>query len=67
MGRVLERFPDIATHLQAMVEWFITMLDCVDVGFVSNNMLEELPAPSWGHRVGGIDLNKAACAPSWPR
>jgi hypothetical protein len=61
VGRVLERFPDIVTRLRSMVERFTTMLDCVDVGFVSDNILEELPMPSClgATRVGGIDLNKA--------
>ncbi len=61
VGRVLERFPDIVARLRAMVERFTTMLDCVDVGFVADNLLEELPAPSClgATRVGGIDLNKA--------
>ena len=45
VGRVLERFPDIVTRLRVMVKRFTTMLDCVDVGFVSDNILEELPAP----------------------
>jgi hypothetical protein len=60
-GRVLERFPEIVARLRAMVERFTTMLDCVDVGFLPGNVLEELPAASslGATRVGGIDLNKA--------
>ena len=61
VGRVLERLPDIVARLWAMIDRFTTMLDCVDVGFVSDNILEELPCPSFlgATRVGDIDLNKA--------
>ena len=43
-----------------MVDRFTTMLDCVDVGFLPDRALDELPAPSQigATRVGGIDLNK---------
>jgi hypothetical protein len=36
-------------------------LDCVDVGFIADGLLDELPRPSQlgAVRVGGIDLNKA--------
>ena len=59
-GRVLERFPDIVTRLGAMVERFCTALDCVDVGFIPDGTLDQLPLPSLigATRVGGIDLNK---------
>ncbi len=59
-GRVLEKFPEIVTRLAAMVERFTTMLDCVDVGFLSGQILDELPAPAQigANRVGGVDLNK---------
>jgi len=59
-GRVLEKFPEIVTRLAAMAERFCTMLDCVDVGFIPDQTLDELPAPSQigATRVGGVDLNK---------
>jgi len=60
VGRVLERFPEIVTRLGAMVERFCTALDCVDVGFIPDGTLDQLPLP-WqigATRVGGIDLNK---------
>jgi hypothetical protein len=59
-GRVLERFPEIVTRLAAMVERFVTMLDCVDIGFLPDGILDELPSPSQvgATRVGGVDLNK---------
>jgi hypothetical protein len=60
LGRALERFPDIAGHLAAMVDRFCTALDCVDVGFIPDGTLDQLPLPSQvgTTRVGGIDLNK---------
>ena len=60
-GRALERFPDIVGRLAAMVERFCTALDCVDVGFLPDGVMDQLPLPSQmgATRVGGIDLNKA--------
>jgi len=60
VGRTLERFPDIVTRLGAMVERFCTALDCVDVGFIPDGTLDQLPLPSQigTTRVGGIDLNR---------
>jgi hypothetical protein len=45
-GRALERFPAIVTQLAAMVDRFCTALDCVDVGFLPDGTLDELPLPS---------------------
>lgn len=58
-GRVLERFGEIVGRLAGMAERFCTMLDCVDIGFIPDGTLEELPRPgrSGTTRVGGIDLN----------
>jgi hypothetical protein len=60
-GRVLDRYGDIVVRLQAMAENFCTTLDCVDVSFVPDGLLDELPQPSTigATRVGGIDLNRA--------
>ncbi len=43
-----------------MADRFCTTLDCVDVGFIPDRLLEELPLPSQigATHVGGIDLNK---------
>jgi hypothetical protein len=43
-----------------MTEQFITMLDCVDAGFITDQALDQLPLPSQigATRVGGLDLNK---------
>jgi hypothetical protein len=59
-GRVLERFPEIVTRLGTMVDRFTTMLDCVDIGFLPDGILDELPTASQigATRVGGVDLNK---------
>lgn len=59
-GRVLDRFPDIVERLAAMVDAFCTTLDCVDIGFIPDGLLDELPQPCQlgAVRVGGIDLNK---------
>jgi hypothetical protein len=59
-GRTLDKFPTIVARLAGMVDRFCTTLDCVDVGFIPDATLDELPAPSQigATRVGGIDLNK---------
>ena len=61
VGRVLDRFPDIVTSLAGMVERFCTTLDCVDVCFVPDGILDQLPQPSTIGRthVGGINLDQA--------
>lgn len=59
-GRVLEKFGEIVTRLAAMVDRFTTMLDCVDIGFLPDRTLDELPPSSQvgATRVGGVDVNK---------
>jgi hypothetical protein len=59
-GRALEKFPTIVERLTGMAERFCTMLDCVDVGFLPDGTLEQLPAPSriGATGVGGVDLNR---------
>ena len=59
-GRVLEKFPEITHRLAGMVERFTTALDCVDVGFLPDGTLDELPLPTriGTTRLGGVDLNK---------
>ena len=60
-GRVLERWGDITRRLADMADRFCTGLDCVDVGFIPDGLLDGLPAPTQlgATRIGGIDLNKA--------
>jgi len=59
-GRVLEKFPAIVAKLAGMVDRFTSMLDCVDVAFLPDGILDELPVASQigATRVGGIDLNR---------
>ena len=60
VGRVLDRFGEIVARLAGMLERFCTTVDCVDVAFIPDGILDRLPQPSMiGHtRVGGLDLNK---------
>ena len=59
-GRIIERFPEIVTRLAAMLERFMTALDCVDAAFISDDTLDQLPLPAQigNTRVGGVDLNR---------
>jgi hypothetical protein len=58
-GRRLERFAEITTRLSAMVDRFTSMLDCVEIGFLPDGTLDQLPAPSQvaGTRISGLDIN----------
>jgi hypothetical protein len=60
VGRVLDKFPEIVHRLAGMLERFATALDCVDVAFIPDGILDQLPQPTMigKTRVGGIDLNK---------
>lgn len=59
-GRALEKFPEIVARLAGMVDRFTSMLDCVDIAFLPDGVLDELPTPSQigATRVGGVDVNK---------
>jgi hypothetical protein len=59
-GRVLEKFPTILARLAGMVDRFTSMLDCVDVAFLPDAILDHLPTPSQigATRTGGLDINK---------
>jgi len=59
-GRVLAQFAEIITRLKAMLERFLTALNCVDAAFIADQTLEQLPLGSQvgTTRVGGVDLNK---------
>lgn len=59
-GRILKNFPAIVARLAAMVDRFTNMLDCVDVAFLPDGILDQLPNPSQigAGRVGGVDINK---------
>jgi hypothetical protein len=59
-GRALDRFPEIVTRLAGMVDRFTDILDCVDVGFLPDGLLDELPRPAQigATRVAGVDVNQ---------
>jgi hypothetical protein len=59
-GKALDKFAPIVTRLRQMAGDFCTALDCVDVGFIPDGLLDTLPTASQlgGTRVGGIDVNK---------
>ena len=42
-----------------MVDRFTSMLDCVEIGFLPDGILDQLPTPSTlgATRTGGIDIN----------
>jgi hypothetical protein len=58
--RGLDNFAEIITRLAGMAERFATTLDCADISFLPDGILDELPLPSQigAVRTGGIDLNK---------
>ena len=58
--RSLDHFGEIITRLAGMAERFATTLDCADIGFLPDGVLDQLPLPSQlgATRTGGIDLNK---------
>jgi len=60
LGRLLERFTAIVLRLQQILEQFLNNLHAMDQTFISDDMLDQLPAPAQlgKTRVGGIDLNK---------
>jgi hypothetical protein len=58
--RSLDNFGEIITRLAGIAERFATTLDCADISFLPDGILDELPLPSriGAVRTGGIDLNK---------
>lgn len=59
-GRVLERFPTVVTHLKGILERGLSTLQWLDRAFISDDTLEQLPAPCrvGNTRVGGVDIGK---------
>ena len=45
-GRMIEKFPEIVSHLAGIAERFATTLDCVDTGFLPDGVLDQLPTGS---------------------
>jgi hypothetical protein len=58
--RSLDNFDQIIDRLAGMADRFVTMLDCADVGFLPDGLLDELPLPARAgpRQIAGIDLNK---------
>jgi hypothetical protein len=59
-GRVVARFPEIMARLQTILDRFLTTLDCVDLPFIGDQLLDQLPLPSQlgQTRVAGVDVNQ---------
>jgi hypothetical protein len=58
--RSLDHFDQIITVLAGMADRFATILDCADIGFLPDGLLDELPLPAQtgAARIAGVDLNK---------
>jgi len=58
--RGLAHFDQIIARLAGMADRFATALDCADVSFLPDGILDQLPQPSrlGATRTGGIDLSK---------
>jgi len=59
-GKVIEKFPEMIAKLAGMLVRFLESMRCIDVAWISEPLLEELPAASviGKTRVGGVDINK---------
>ncbi len=59
-GKVVEKFPELVAALAEMVERFLEVLQCLDVVWIQDTTLEDLPTPSQvgKTRVGGLDINQ---------
>jgi hypothetical protein len=58
--RGLDNLSEIITRLAGITGRFATALDCADISFIPDGILDDLPAPSAAGpaRTAGIDLNK---------
>jgi hypothetical protein len=58
--RGLDYFAQIITLLAGMADRFATTLDCADIGFLPDGVLDELPLPAQTGTgtIAGVDLNK---------
>lgn len=59
-GKVLDRFPTILGSLTQMLERFLEVLRCLDITWIQDTTLDDLPTSSQvgKTRVGGVDVNK---------
>jgi hypothetical protein len=58
--RSLDNFDQIIARLAGMADRFATTLDCADIGFLPDGLLDQLPQPAHAgaSRIAGVDLNK---------
>lgn len=59
-GKVLSKFPEMVEVLTGNVERFLEVLRCLDVAWIQDTTLDDLPTSSQvgQTRVGGIDIGK---------
>jgi hypothetical protein len=59
-GKVIDRFPEMIAKLIVMLERFLESMRCIDVAWIGESVLTELPQPGLvgNTRVGGVDVNK---------
>jgi hypothetical protein len=60
-GWLLEKSPAIIGRLAGMVDRCTGMLGCVDVAFLPDGLLDQLPLPiqTGATRIGGVDVNNS--------
>jgi hypothetical protein len=58
--RGLDNFAEIIARLAGIADRFATALDCADIGFLPDGLLDKLPLPAQTGtgRIAGVDLNK---------
>ena len=58
--RSLDNFAKMVAQLAGMADRFATALDCADIGFLPDGVLDDLPLPAQTGtgRIAGVDLNK---------
>jgi hypothetical protein len=58
--RSLDNFDQIITALAGMADRFAATLDCADIGFLPDGLLDELPEPARAgdSRISGAGLNE---------
>ncbi len=61
----LEKFPTIVARLAGMVDRFTSMLDCVDVAFLPDGILDQLPTPSQTALPAPAASTSTSPAPVW--
>jgi hypothetical protein len=59
-GKRLDRFPEIVSALEGLVDRFLAVLRCVNTSWIDDGTLDALPLPATvgATRVGGVDINR---------